>query len=119
MKICKAKNNIQRNNSTHCTVIEIPIDTHSLNMALTEINGRYPETGYALLIFYLVQTSSIAALTLTLFLFVLPCRLGLVQMRQNILKAELGIQQKQSKYNKEDRYDHRNRQYYFKTNHTI
>ncbi len=47
MKICIAKNNIQRNNGTNCTVTEIPIDTHELNIALAEINGRYPETGCA------------------------------------------------------------------------
>lgn len=47
MKVCKADNNIQRKNGIHCKMTEIPIDSHALNMALGEINGRYPETGYA------------------------------------------------------------------------
>ena len=47
MKFCKAKHSIQRKNSNHCLITECPMDTDTLNMALAEINGRYPETGYA------------------------------------------------------------------------
>ena len=46
IKICKAKNNIQRKNGAHCTITECPIDSNELNIALAETNGRYPETGY-------------------------------------------------------------------------
>jgi quercetin dioxygenase-like cupin family protein len=48
MKLCRKEETIERNNSDNCVVTECPLDDDALNFAIAKINGRYPESGFAI-----------------------------------------------------------------------
>ena len=48
MEHVKKKDSIKHTNSPQCVVYEYPMQNSAMNIAVTEITGRYPEQGYAL-----------------------------------------------------------------------
>ena len=46
--IIKKQDRKRINNSPKCTVYEYPFDEKDINVAYVEINGRYPDQGFAL-----------------------------------------------------------------------
>ena len=48
IKICKQSDSNLHKNGEYCEVIEYPLNQSNINIALVNIHGRYPETGYAM-----------------------------------------------------------------------
>lgn len=48
MKIVKKKDRVEIKNSDKCTVYEYPIGDSDINGTLVEIDGRYPDRGFAI-----------------------------------------------------------------------
>ena len=46
--IIKKKDRIKHENSRQCIAYEYPIDDRDINIAFVEIDGRYPDKGYAI-----------------------------------------------------------------------
>jgi len=47
-KVIKRKDTVQYKNSSNCIAYEYPSDDKNMNVALVEIDGRYPDTGYVM-----------------------------------------------------------------------
>lgn len=48
MKFIKNTDSVKYNNSDKCIAYEYPLGDNNLNVALVEVNGRYPEAGKVL-----------------------------------------------------------------------
>ena len=48
MKIVKREDAVKIQNSDQCHVLEYPFDEKDINGSVIAINGRYPESGYAM-----------------------------------------------------------------------
>ncbi|UMX47411.1 MAG: cupin domain-containing protein [Candidatus Nealsonbacteria bacterium DGGOD1a] len=48
MKIVKRNEAVKFNHGKTCTANEYPVDDKDINIAIIELNGRYPEKGFAI-----------------------------------------------------------------------